>query len=353
VDHCPLESLGRRLARPSGAERVEGVRSGGGIRTLALADRRDCIRSRILESGAAGRYRGVMRHVAVIGANGQLGTDLRAVLDSFQVTGLTHSELDVTESERAATVLRELRPDVVINTSAFHKVDVCEDEPAQSFAVNATGAYNLARLAAELDFTLVHFSSDYVFDGRATVAYAEDDLAVPVSVYGTSKLAGENLVRSTAPRHFVIRTTGLYGLAGASGKGGNFVETMIRLGKSGNPVRVVDDQVMTPTATADLAAAVDALLRREGEKGDVDYGLYHVTNAGECSWHGFAQAIFELSGLAVDLSPQTTAESGAVATRPAYSVLGHGRWKRAGFEELRPWRAALGNYLRDKGHLAA
>jgi dTDP-4-dehydrorhamnose reductase len=169
-------------------------------------------------------------------------------------------------------------------------------------------------------------------------------------VYGASKLAGEVLVQNFCPRHYVIRTTGLYGVAGASGKGGNFVETMIRLGKSGNPVRVVDDQVMTPTATADLAAAIGGLLARE-EKGAAPYGLYHVTSAGQCSWHDFARTIFELSGLSVDLSPISSAESGSKARRPAFSVLGHGRWIGAGLPELRPWREALVDYLRAKGHV--
>ena len=292
-----------------------------------------------------------MRHVVVIGSNGQLGTDLPPALAGFRVSGLTHAELDVCDAERARALLAELRPDVVINTSAFHKVDVCEDEPAASFAVNATGAYNLARLAAALDFTLVHFSSDYVFDGRGSVPYREDDLANPISVYGTSKLAGENLVHAFCPRHFVIRSTGLYGVAGASGKGGNFVETMVRLGKAG-PVRVVDDQVMTPTATADLARAVAALLSAEGRSG-VPYGLYHITSAGQCSWYAFARSIFELCGMNVDLSPITTAQSGSKAQRPAFSVLGHGKWLAAGFAELRPWHDALADYLRAKGHTHA
>jgi dTDP-4-dehydrorhamnose reductase len=289
-----------------------------------------------------------MRHAVIIGSKGQLGTDLAPALDDFRVSGLTHADLDVTDLEGGRAVLTELRPDVVINTSAYHKVDVCEDTPAESFAVNATGAYNLARLAAELDFTLVHFSSDYVFDGRARVPYREDDLATPISVYGASKLAGEQLVRGFCPRHFVIRSTGLYGVAGASGKGGNFVETMVRLGKAG-PVRVVDDQVMTPTATADLATAIAALLAREGQPA-VPYGLYHITNAGQCSWYFFAQTIFALCGMAVDLSPITTAESGSKARRPAFSVLDHGKWTQAGFSELRPWREALADYLRAKGH---
>jgi dTDP-4-dehydrorhamnose reductase len=290
-----------------------------------------------------------MRHVVIIGANGQLGTDLRQALGDVRLTPLTHAELDVCRPEQVREVLAELRPDAVINTSAYHKVDVCEDEPGMSFAVNASGAYGLARLAAELDFTLVHFSTDYVFDGRAASPYAEDALPNPLNVYGVSKLAGERLVCNFCPRHYVIRTTGLYGVAGASGKGGNFVETMIRLGKSGNPVRVVNDQVLTPTATADLAAAVAALLRRE-QNGRVPYGLYQVTSAGESSWYEFARVIFELCGMRVDLSPITTAESGSKARRPAYSVLGHRRWLDAGMAELRPWHAALADYLRAKGH---
>jgi len=289
-----------------------------------------------------------MRHVVIIGSRGQLGTDLQPALKGFRVTGLAHADLDVCDLDGARDTLRALAPDVVINTSAFHKVDVCEDEPTPSFGVNATGAYNLARLAAELDYTLVHLSSDYVFDGSARVPYRETDLANPISVYGASKLAGENLVRAFCPRHFVIRSTGLYGVAGASGKGGNFVETMIRLGKAG-PVRVVDDQVMTPTATADLAGAIAALLEREGRP-EVRYGLYHVTSAGQCSWHFFAKAIFELCGMRVELSPITTAQSGSRARRPAFSVLDHGAWMAAGFPELRPWREALGDYLRAKGH---
>jgi dTDP-4-dehydrorhamnose reductase len=291
-----------------------------------------------------------MRHVVIIGSKGQLGTDLQSALTDFRVTGLAHADLDVCDLERARTVLGELKPDAVVNTSAYHKVDFCEETPNETFAVNATGAYHLAQLAAQLDFTLVHFSSDYVFDGLSRVPYRETDRALPRSVYGASKLAGENLVAAFCPRHFVIRSTGLYGVAGASGKGGNFVETMIRLGKAG-PVRVVDDQVMTPTATADLATAVAALLERDGQPG-LAYGLYHITSAGQCSWYFFAKTIFELCGMDVDLTPITSAESGAKAQRPAFSVLDHGKWMTSGFAELRPWREALGDYLRAKGHVS-
>lgn len=291
-----------------------------------------------------------MRHVVLLGANGQLGSDLQRALSGFLVTPLTHADTDVCDRERLRSILVPLHPDVVINTTAYHKVDVCEDEPTQSFAVNATAVYELARLTGELGATLVHFSSDYVFDGRADAPYSETALPNPINVYGASKLAGEHLARHFNRRHYLIRTTGLYGVAGASGKGGNFIETMIRLGKSGNPVRVVNDQVMSPTATADLAAGIATLLERER---DVAHGLYHVTAAGHCSWYEFAKTIFELSGLKVNLSPITTAESGAKATRPAFSVLEHSRWIGAGLAELRPWRTALRDYLAAKGHLAA
>ncbi len=290
-----------------------------------------------------------MLHAAIIGANGQLGTDLQVTLTGLRVTALTHADLDVCDAAHLRSALSELRPDVLINCSAFHKVDLCEDEPAASFAVNATAVYELARLARELDCTLIHFSTDYVFDGRARTPYAEDALPAPLSVYGTSKLAGECLVRAFCPRHFVIRTTGLYGVVGSTGKGGNFVETMLRLAQSGQVVRVVDDQVMTPTSTADLAAAVAALVERDARR-EVAYGLYHVTSKGECSWYEFARTIFELCGMEVDLRPIPTSQLQARARRPAYSVLDHARWRAAGFAELRPWPDALHDYLRARGH---
>jgi dTDP-4-dehydrorhamnose reductase len=305
--------------------------------------------ARLAFAGAFLLVNSTVRHVVIIGANGQLGTDLQRTFASSRVTALNHADLDVRDSVRAREVIGTLRPDVLINTSAFHKVDLCEDEPATTFAVNAIAPYDLARLARDIECTLIHFSTDYVFDGRAHTPYTEETAPDPLSVYGTSKLAGEYLVRNFCPRHFVIRTTGLYGVAGSSGKGGNFVETMIRLGKSGNAVRVVDDQVMTPTATADLAAAIAQLVERDGQ---VPYGLYHVTGAGQCSWYEFARTIFTLCGMSVDLSPITTLEAGSKALRPAFSVLDHRRWMTAGFSELRPWQEELHDYLRAKGHVA-
>jgi dTDP-4-dehydrorhamnose reductase len=199
----------------------------------------------------------------------------------------------------------------------------------------------LARLCGERDYTLVHFSSDYVFglDADRRTPWVESDAPDPVSVYGLSKLAGEYLVRSLCPRHFVVRTCGLYGLWGSGSKGGNFVETMIRLAGQGRPLRVVADQTCTPSYTMDVADATAALLR-SGRP-----GLYHVTNAGSCSWYEFARAIFEQEGLSVNLTPITSQEYGAAARRPTYSVLANTPGTACHLPPLRPWREALAAFL--------
>src|SRR5438445_13218415 len=219
--------------------------------------------------------------VAVIGAHGQLGTDLCQVLAAqrFSVVPLTHRDLDVSDSAQVDRVLSSIHADVVISTAAFHKVEECEKQPAQSFAVNAVGPRNLALACRQRNAVLVHFSTDYVFDGAQRRPYTESDLPRPLNVYGVSKLAGEHMLALTWERHFVIRTCGLYGVAGSSGKGGNFVETMLRKAAEGAPIRVVDDQVLTPTFTGDLAEGVARLLDTEV------YGLYHISAEGECSWY--------------------------------------------------------------------
>src|SRR5205085_334959 len=198
----------------------------------------------------------------------------------------------------------------------------------------------VARLCAERDAVLVHFSTDYVFDGRAKEPYTEDDAANPLSVYGASKLSGEHLVRLACPRHFVVRTCGLYGRDGSRGKGGNFVTTMLRLAGRGTPIRVVADQALTPTATKDLASLTRRLLDTAA------YGLYHATAAGQCSWYEFAARIFELAGLHPELSPISTEEFGAAARRPAYSVLDNAALRSIGLDDLRPWDEALAEFVR-------
>jgi dTDP-4-dehydrorhamnose reductase len=275
--------------------------------------------------------------IALWGSSGQLGRELQLRLGPNLVP-LTRADADLTDAHAVAAVLHRLRPSLVINCAAYNFVDQAESEPAAAFAVNALAPRTLARLARELGFFLVHLSTDYVFglDANRCHPYVENDPPGPLSVYGASKLAGEYFVRSLAPRHLVVRTCGLYGLIGG-GKGRNFVQTMLRLARQGQPVSVVADQVLTPSYAADVADAVVALIRSGA------CGLRHVTNEGWCSWFQFAQAIFELAGLRVELTPITSAQYGAAALRPAYSVLVS---QFPDTPRLPPWRDALTRYLR-------
>lgn len=277
--------------------------------------------------------------VLLIGAGGQLGSDLVKVLPWENLVPLTHADIEVCDPTSIRTALEEHHPDLVINTAAWHRVDDIEGEPSLAFEVNAYGARNLALACRDFDCTLMHLSTDYVFDGCKRAPYEETDASHPVSAYGISKLAGEQFIRYLWPKHYVVRSSGLYGVAGSSGKGGNFVETMLRLASEGKPIRVVDDQVSTPTYTVDLARTL-AKLADTGH-----YGLYHVSNRGECSWYGFAAKVFELSGIEADLSPTTSEAFGALARRPAYSVLAHEALRAAELEEPRHWTKALAAYL--------
>lgn len=282
--------------------------------------------------------------ILMTGANGQLATDLCVALHDHDLVPLTHADLDITDETGVAEAIARHRPDVVINTAAYHKVDECESLPVKTFEVNALGPRSLARICRAQDAALVHLSTNYVFDGHASRPYTEQDLPDPLSVYGVSKLAGEHFVRAILPRHFLIRTTGLYGVAGSSGKGGNFIELMVRLARERGKVTVVNDQIMTPTYTADLAETINRLLTTTA------YGTYHITNSGACSYYEFAQAIFRELGLSVDLQPITTEAYGAAARRPLYSVLDNGRLHGIGLPTLRSWNHALHAYLLAKGH---
>jgi dTDP-4-dehydrorhamnose reductase len=281
-------------------------------------------------------------NIALLGANGQLGRDLTRSLEDHEVTPLIRQQLDVTDHERARTVLTGLHPDVVLNTTAYHRVDDCEIESALAYSVNALAVLNLARIVNELDAALVHVSTDYVFDGKSREAYTESSAPMPLSVYANSKLAGEYLVRAFAKKYFLIRSGGLYGLAGSQGKGGNFVEFMLAKARRNEPIRVVDDQVVTPTYTRDLAEQIARILVTK------EYGLFHMTNEGSCTWYEFARAIFEISGLEADLSPTTSEQYQSPALRPKYSVLENARLKQLGLNRMRHWREALAAYLKEK-----
>ncbi len=281
--------------------------------------------------------------ILLIGANGQLGSDLLKVSATHDVVGRTHRDFDVVDFAKVQEEVRRVQPQIIINTSAFHKVDLCETEVLPAFEVNAYGARNLALAAREVEAALVHFSTDYVFEGKSSRPYTEGDPPNPINAYGVSKLAGERLVHYLWPKSFVIRTSGLYGHAGSSGKGRNFVEMMLNKAKRGEPIRVVNDQRLTPTSTRELARKVMDLISTQY------YGLYHVTSGGECSWFEFAQTIFELQGIKANLSATTAREFNAAAQRPPYSVLENARLQKLGMDDLQPWRQALAEYLSARG----
>jgi dTDP-4-dehydrorhamnose reductase len=277
----------------------------------------------------------------LIGANGQLGVDLLASFHEqrWDVIPVTHADVDICDRKRLSEFISANRPDLVINTAAFHKVEDCERRPQLAFEVNATGAMNLATVCAQEKTTLVHFSTDYVFDGLKGGPYLESDPPRPLNVYGASKMAGEHLLMCNTERFFVIRTCGLYGLAGSSGKGGNFVELMLRKRASGESLRVVSDQVLTPTYTVDLAAATTKLVQTK------DYGIYHISGDGQCSWYEFARAIFELEGLSVDLTPVETDRIASPVKRPSYSVLSKEKFHKMNLGQIPLWRSGLERYL--------
>lgn len=283
--------------------------------------------------------------IAVIGADGQLGSELLRVLADDDVTPLYYPDFDITKPRQAQEVLRSLAPDVVINTAAYNRVDECEDNPEMPFQVNAIAVRNLALTARELGFALVHFSTDYVFDGRKGSPYVEEDPPCPLNVYGVSKLAGEIFVRTILDKYFLIRTCGLYGEAGSKEKGYNFVDRMIELEKEGKLLRVIHDQWVTPTSAAELAERVSELIRTR------HHGLFHMTNEGQCSWFELAREIFALLGKKPLLEPVDSGTFRARAPRPLFSVLENKRAKAIGLTAFTPWTEALAAYLKKRGYL--
>ena len=284
--------------------------------------------------------------IALIGATGQLGTDLHRQL-SGEVVPLTHAEIEVTQPDSIHAMLNRVQPEMVVNTAAYNLVDKAETEVEVAMSVNAWGPRNLALACAQRQLTLVQISTDYVFglEGGTRTPRRETDLPGPQGVYAASKLLGEYFVRSLCPKHFVIRTCGLYGQAATRSKG-NFVLTMLRLAKEKPQLRVVADQRCVPSYTRDVAEAIVALVRTE------EYGLYHATNSGESSWFEVASEAVRLAGLTPPIIPITTAAFGAPAARPAYSVLDCSKIAAVTGLTLRPWRDALAAYLREIGEIA-
>lgn len=283
--------------------------------------------------------------ILLLGAGGQLAHDLAKALAGHEVIPWTRAELDLGACPSdLADRLRATGAEVLVNSAAYNLVDQAESDPEPAFQVNAFGPRQLARACEQVGMALCHFSTDYVFGlepGRGD-PWNVQDAPGPVSVYGTSKLAGEYAVRASCTKHYVLRTCGLYGVKGSRGKGGNFVETMLRLAGKEGPLRIVSDQTCTPSYTADVARAAAALIETNA------YGLYHVTNGGQCSWHEFAREIFRQAGLSVECQPISSAEFGAAARRPPFSVLANEKLRDAGVTPPADWRDALGRYLEER-----
>jgi dTDP-4-dehydrorhamnose reductase len=280
--------------------------------------------------------------VAIVGSNGQLGSDLvRVFSDKHEVVSLNHADIKVEDIDSVNAVLSTIKPDVVINTSAYHNVPLCEQNPDLSFAINGTGALNLSKACNDINARLVHYSTDYVFDGHKKQPYIETDACNPLNVYAVTKLAGENLVLNYANQPYVIRVSGIYGKVPCRAKGGNFITTMLKLAKEKPEVKVVDDEILTPTPTSAIAENTLALISKDA------YGLYHMTCEGQCSWYEFAKTIWDVLQLKTPLYPTTVAAFTSPVKRPFYSVLENQKLKQLGINQMPDWKDALVNYLKN------
>ena len=280
--------------------------------------------------------------VVVIGATGQLGRDVE---DAFgrngdTVVGLSHGDIEISDIDSVSTALRQLQPELIVNTAAFHQVERCEQEPATAFAVNGLGARNLAIIAQDLGAGIVQFSTDYIFDGYKHNPYEERDAPRPLNVYGNTKLAGEYFVRSACTRHFVLRTSALYGKHPCRGKGGrNFIELMLMLGKQRGRVQVINSEEVTPTSTLELAQQVVILSRCD------NYGVFHASAEKSCTWYDYAREIFSFTGISARVDVADPRDFPSKAARPSYSVLENRALKECGMNHFRHWREGLHEYL--------
>ena len=275
--------------------------------------------------------------IIITGAQGQLGQELVKQLDKkyeYDVIKTDRDTLDITNIENVNTFILEQNPDVVINCAAHTAVDLCETDMENAYKINAIGPRNLAIACEKAGAKLVQVSTDYVFDGNGVRPYREDDITCPNSVYGTSKLMGENLVREFCSKYFIVRTAWLYG------EGNNFVRTMLKLSETNSELNVVNDQIGSPTSTVDLAKAIIDLIHTE------HYGIYHGTCEGECSWYDFAKKIFEIKNIDIKVNPVTSDEFKRPAPRPKYSVLDNFMLKLVGLNSFREWEDSLEEYLK-------
>ena len=277
--------------------------------------------------------------IAVIGANGQLGTEIVKVFSDETVIPLMQSDIEISDLDSVEKAFANIQPDVVINTAAYLNVELCEKEREKAFLVNETGAMNLARVLEGKKIPLLHISTDYVFDGVKRTPYEEIDVPNPLNVYGASKLAGERAIQATCSRYYIVRSSGLYGHAKCIGKGANFIEKILARSKEQSEVRVVNDEVMTPTYTVDLARQIRSLIKTG------KYGLYHATNNGSCSWFEFAREVLRLAGSSTPVVPVSSKEYPSDVLRPAYSVLSNSRLAAMDLDQMPVWQESLKAYF--------
>ncbi len=272
--------------------------------------------------------------VLITGAEGQLGTELKKVLDSHKVYGFGKEQLDITSPHAVYKCFKDIRPEIVIHCAAYTNVDGCESNEELAYEVNSKGAGNVAAGCLKIGAAMVYISTDYVFNGQKGQSYYEADEPSPINIYGKSKLAGERIVSSTLNKYYIVRTAWLYGI-----NGNNFVKTMLQLSQSRKTIEVVDDQIGSPTNAFDLAEAIKVLA--ESDK----YGIYHVTNSGSCSWFEFAKKIFEFAGVDIEVRPISSDRINRPAKRPSYSVLNNFNLKANLGYEMKPWGRALKEYI--------
>ncbi|MFX3617521.1 MAG: dTDP-4-dehydrorhamnose reductase [Sporolactobacillus sp.] len=274
--------------------------------------------------------------ILVTGAHGQLGTELTLMLQEkdYETFGLGHDELDITNLAQVREVFQSIRPAAVCHTAAYTAVDKAEADREGAFLVNAYGTRNVAIAAEEIGAKLVYVSTDYVFNGEKEGTYSEFDAPCPLGVYGQSKYAGEQFVHDFHSQYFIARTSWVYGQYG-----NNFVKTMLKLAETHDQINVVNDQRGCPTYTKDLAEKIIELFQTD------NYGTYHISNSGSCTWYEFAKAIFEIKGIDVKVNPCTSEEFSRTAKRPKNSVFEHLALNLNHFIEVRDWKKALDDYM--------
>ena len=284
--------------------------------------------------------------VAILGANGQLSSDLVETFGEDAIP-LTHRDLDVTEPENMK-ILKELKPEVIINTAAYVRVDDAEVEVEKAFRVNAIGALNIAKVCNEINAVNVYISTDYVFDGAKGKPYDEEDVPNPINVYGLSKYIGEIFTRNYSKRYYIIRVASLYGKAGARGKGGNFVDSMIQKAKNEAEITVVDDVFMSPTYTKDVSRMLKRFLDLDLEIKPA-FGVYHIVNEGYCNWYDFTKEIFSILDwdAQIQITPIKSSELKRLARRPIFSALKNKKLDDLGLG-MRNWKEALKDYLTEQ-----